>query len=580
MLQAITIHNFALIHNLSLELESGLNVLTGETGAGKSIIIDALGVALGGRASSEYVRSGANSARVEVAFSLPPDHPVFQVLEAQGLGTGEEELVLGREIHIQGRNLSRVNGHLVTTQQLRSIAQYLVDIHGQHSHQSLLNAATHLAYLDALGDENHHKLLAENKRLFQEYSYLKRVLNDLEHSARERAQQIDILQFQINEISAAGLKAGEWEDLMAEKEVLTNREKLLNIVATAYNALYGNGGERGALDLLGESLTALNEGQSIDKRLAELENTVASALYTLEEVLPALRHYQESFPWDEKELDYVEERLDLIRNLSRKYGATIQDILAFRDQAACALEEIMGTEQNSSALREELKSVTKKLCQCSTLLSTARRKLAADLEIALQQELSELGMPKAMVRVDFSWKETKDGLPFGQTTVDPSPTGFDQVELLLTANEGEPPRPLAKIASGGELSRVMLALKTILAAHDSVPTLIFDEVDSGIGGKTAQAVAKKLVSVSRFHQVICVTHLPQIAAVGDTHFQISKETQAGKTFTRLKKLTMDERKEELGRMLSGQNVTPVVLQHASELLTQADRLKEEITKGA
>lgn len=566
MLEAISINNFALIDNLYLEFESGLNILTGETGAGKSIIIDALGIALGERASADYIRSGANAARVEASFSFPDGHPVADLLSTQGIPSDNNNLILMRELSPTGRSVCRINGHLVTTGQLKEVGRLLVDIHGQHQHQSLLHPGTHLGFLDAFGGAVHLDLVREVNELYQRYVSLKRAVQNHAATARERAQRLDMLAYQLQEIDNAALKDGEWEELQEERRVLAQREKLLSLVQTAYALLYGGEGESGVLDILGRVQSVLAEAEGIDKRLSTAQASVSAALYSLEDVVPELRHYRESFALDPHRLEEVEERLELIRNLSRKYGSSIAEILAYREQAANERERLLTSEMDCQNLQEQLESAEVSFVERAGDLSTARRKLAADLEEKLATELADLGMAKARFEVAFSWEQDSGGLPFQGQRVRPHAEGFDHVEFLLSTNPGEPPRPLAKIASGGELSRVMLAIKAVLAAHDRVPTLVFDEVDSGIGGRAAQAVAKKLARVGRLHQILCITHLPQIAAAGQTHFLIRKEVRGEKTYTLVERLSREQRVQELGRMLAGNNLTPVVLQHAEELL--------------
>lgn len=575
MLETLVIHNFALIDNLAVEFTPGLNILTGETGAGKSILVDALGTALGERASAEYIRAGANSAHVEASFRLPPDNPVAGLLAAQGIPVEEDNLILARELNASGRNVCRINGHLVTTAQLKEVAGQLVDIHGQHQHQTLLHPATHLRFLDALGDEKHTALMEEVRQLFEHFTHLKAMLENYVRTERERARRQDMLAFQVEEINAAQLQPGESTELEEEKRVLAQKEKLLTLVQSTYELLYGREGESGVLSALSRAHSLLAEAQSVDKRLSPWEAILADALYNLQEVIPELRHYRENFTLDPARLNAIEERLDLIDRLRRKYGATIEEVLAYRDQAAAELEELAQAGENSATIERELAVTADRLAERAAALAAARRELADALEKKLAAELADLGMPKARFQVSFSYNEDPQGLPWKEHKVRPGPDGFDSVEFLLAANPGEPPRPLAKVASGGELSRVMLAIKTILAHHDSVATLIFDEVDAGIGGRTAQAVAAKLVQVSRSHQVICITHLPQIACMGDTHFQIRKEVRAGKTFTEVAQLSPEARVEELGRMLAGSDVTPVVRKHAVELLQFARTTKEQ-----
>lgn len=568
MLEAITICNFALISELTIEFEKGLNILTGETGAGKSIIIDALGMALGERASSEFLRTGASSARVEAVFALTPGSQLPVLLAETGITYDDNCVILVRELNGSGRNYCRVNGHLVTTAQLKEIAQHLVDIHGQHQHQSLLHPTTHLAFLDAFGGSEQLALASEVRELYSRYKQLMMELENYEKAARARAQKIDMLQYQIREIEAAKLVPGEWEELLEEKERLQQRESLLEAVGNTYELLYGGARQKGAVDLLGQAQIYLDQAATTDRQLAAAAEELTGALCNLEELVPKLRQYREEFPENPDRLTEVEERMELIRSLKRKYGKTIDDILAYGQGASDELQRIQQEQAGKDKLTDEFAQVKDRLTTVASRLADKRRQVAFDFEQRLSTELADLGMEKAALQVSFSMEEDDQGLTYHQKKYRVSATGFDGVEFLLVANPGETPRPLAKIASGGEIARTMLAIKTVLAGADAIPTLIFDEVDAGIGGRAAQKVAAKLTQVSQFHQVICITHLPQIAAAGNTHFYIHKKTIDGKTFTDVDKLSQAARVKELGRMLAGTNLTPIVLQHAQQLLQQ------------
>ncbi|NMA54632.1 MAG: DNA repair protein RecN [Firmicutes bacterium] len=565
MLEAISICNFALIDKLAIEFGPGLNIISGETGAGKSIIIDALGMALGERASSDFLRTGASSALVEAIFSLEPGSRLMNLLNKIGIPIADRRLILTRELNISGRNYCRLNGRLVTTMQLKEVAQELVDIHGQHQHQSLLRSATHLAFLDAFGGPDQLALAKKVRDLYSRYSKLKTAIENLEQAQRERAQRIDLLKYQIEEIEAAGLELGEKEELEQEKERLKQRESLLEAAANAYVLLHG-GPEQGAVDLVGQAQVCLDQVAKIDERLAAISKELTTNLYNLEELVPKLRQYQEDFPQDPHRLSEVEDRLQLIRSLARKYGPDIPSILQHAQTAADELARLEKEQIDQTKLADELVQIKKQLAEAAGRLTSKRRRTAAVFQQEVQDELADLGMEKAQLQVSFLVQEEGTGLSYDGRKLKIGPTGFEQAEFLLAANPGEMAQPLAKIASGGEIARTMLAIKTVLADTDDVPTLIFDEVDAGIGGRAAEKVGLKLEQVSSFHQVICITHLPQIAARGDTHYYIYKETIAGKTYTRMDKLSSTARVQELARMLAGSSINPVVLRHAEQLL--------------
>lgn len=572
MLEAITIYNFALIDELTLEFEPGLNILTGETGAGKSIIIDALGMALGERASAELLRTGASSGRIEAVFAVEPNSSVLDLLADTGIAHDDYRIILVRELNASGRNYCRINGHLVTTAQLKKIARHLVDIHGQHQHQSLLNPDTHLFFLDSFGGTDHLLLTNKVHKLYLRYNQLKKTLENHEKVERMRAQRLDMLQYQIKEIESAKLVPGELEKLQQEKKRLQERESLLEAVGTAYELLYSGAKQKGALDLIGQAQTVLEQASAKDEQLTAAAESLANILYNLEDLVPKLRRYRETFPEDVDRSDQVEERIELIRSLTRKYGKTITDILNYCQEAITELECLNQEQADIVQLTEEFIKIKKQLADVAEQLANNRRQIATVFEQRLTEELADLGMEKAQVQVSFSMQKDDDGLSYQQQKFKISNTGFEQVEFLLAANPGEAPRPLTKIASGGEIARTMLAIKTVLAGADEIPTLIFDEVDAGIGGRAAQKVAAKLTEVSKFHQVICITHLPQIAAVGKSHFYIHKEILNGKTYTKVDKLSPAERVKELSRMLAGTEVTPIVLQHAEQLLKHSSSI--------
>lgn len=567
LLQAITISNFALIDELCLEFEPGLNILSGETGAGKSIIIDALGMALGERASTEFIRQGASSARVDALFTVTRGSPLSDYLAEAGI-TYDDHVVLTRELNASGRNFCRVNGSLVTTTQLKDIARYLVDIHGQHQHQSLLNPNTHLSFLDSFGGQQQLELAEAVYGLYLKYQRLLYDIKNQDQAERTRFQRMDMLKYQIEEIEAAHLVPGEKEELLQQKERLQQRESLLELVGNAYQLLYGSDRDKGVLDLLGQAEVFLEQAATIDNNLMPDFEDLASMLCQLEDLVPRLRTYQEDLPVDSTGLAELEERLELIRSLSRKYGADIEEILSYANEAEAELQQLQLEEQKQDKAREELGQVIQQLTKMASELSDRRQDIATRFEESLAIELANLAMEKAQVKVLLSTEKDDQGLNYQGDKLKIFSTGFDKAEFLLMANPGEMPKSLAKIGSGGEIARVMLAIKTVLAGADAVSTLIFDEIDAGIGGRAAQKVASKLAHVSKYHQIICITHLPQIAATGNCHFYIYKKAIDGKTYTKIRRLTKTERIQELARMLAGNNITPVVLQHAEQLLQQ------------
>lgn len=553
MIEHILIKNFALIEDLTINFSGNFNVLTGETGAGKSIVIDALSILLGGRAQSEFIRSGTEKAILEGVFFLPIDHAVWGVLREMGYADDDSTLILSREISLNGRNICRVNGRSITLGQYRQIGLTIVDIHGQHDHQSLLQADKHLSFLDQLGGSEHLQLRNEVKERYDRYLMLKRELEELKSSEKERLQRMDFLNYQLAEIKEAKPKPGELEELTQEVNILAHVGKINESLNIAYQQVFG--GERGisAYDLLSKALGNFHDIKELDHSLAELANQLESALYVLEESASQIRKYLEEIEYSPEKLEESEKRLQLLKDICKKYGPTIEEVLVYAQKAA---EEVEKWTTSSARLEELADSVTKQLEEYTAkaqILSRKRKELAKTLESKVIDELMELAMPHVHFSVNF--------LP-----CEPTAQGVEQVEFLISPNPGEPLLPVVKIASGGELSRIMLALKTILADMDGIGTLIFDEIDSGIGGKAAQKVADKLARISRSQQVVCVTHSPFIAALGDHHFVLEKVVEKGRTRTTVYELGLEERVEELARMLGGENPSHDLKKHALKIL--------------
>lgn len=543
MLRELWIKNLAIIDDLKLRFESGLNVLTGETGAGKSIIVDSLSLALGSRAQSDLVRSGEKEAVVHAFFELE------NVKGLPDLGIDlSEGIILRRVISSTGKSRAYINDTMVSLQSLAEVGRILVDIHGQHEHQSLLSVNNHIKFVDLFGRLQNEMERVES--LYKEVQRLKQVESDLRQRVKERAQRIDLLRFQINEIEVASLKSNEKEELKEEKNLLSNMNKLKELVETSYSSIYGDEGS--CIEKLASVITKVKEMATIDKSFFEILHMLEEALPLIEDASFALRTYKDKINLDPQRLAEVEERLDLIKKLEMKYGEGIDNIFKYKDEAEKELKNLEIIDERLDNIETELKEKERLLLHYAKILSEERKKVANDLEKSVKDELKELAFNNAEFIVDIKEENI-------------SSAGIDKVEFLFTANLGEPPKPLAKIASGGELSRVMLALKTILADFDSIPVLIFDEVDAGIGGRTAKIVGEKLKKISRGHQVICTTHLPQIASRGDYHLKIEKEQKNGRVTVEVRELYGKERVNEIARMLSGK-ITDVSLKHAKELL--------------
>jgi len=582
MLVELNVRNFAIIDELQLRFSSGFNVLTGETGAGKSIIIDAVSTLLGGRADSTLIRSGTGEARVEGIFYLNEamKEAILPLLQKDGLeGDDENILVLAREIRRERRSICRVNGRAVTLGSLESIGQHLVDIHGQTEHLSLLRVREHIVFLDRYGDL--WSLRREVADLVRELRQVRQELSGLVRDERELARRADLLTYQIQEIAAANLKIGEEKELNEERTRLANAEHLKELANEAHRALYvGQEGQLSAIDLLGQVAHSLTDLEKIDSGLKEQRQTAEETSYRLEDLARSLRTYRDSIEFSPARLRQVDERLDLIYNLKRKYGASIAEILAFGEAAQRELDGMVHSEERVEELSARETELLQQIGALAAQLSAQRRAAGEQLGQAIEAELKHLGMEGARFGVAIEQREAEDGAWVGDKRMRFDATGIDRVEFLISPNVGEPLKSLAKIASGGEASRLMLALKTVLSAADRTPTLIFDEIDVGIGGRAGGVVGKKLWSLTieispggAGHQVLCVTHLPQLAGYGDVHFRVDKGVFGERTLTTVQQLTEEERVEELASMLG--TATRLTRRSAQELLERVKRAKEE-----
>jgi DNA repair protein RecN (Recombination protein N) len=565
MLRELTIRNVAVIEELTVTLVPGLNVLTGETGAGKSILIDALQLVLGARGSESLLRSGAEEAAVEAAFDAGPGSRAMELLEAEGIAVEPgEPIVLRRQLFRDGRTKAYAGGRLTSVATLRALGECLVDIHGQHPGQLLLDPRRHRELLDGYAGA------AEEARAYRErygaWQALRREREALLSAERERAQRQDLLEFQRREIEAARLTIGEEEALVAEDAILSNHERLFAAVEQAYVMLEES--DEALLARLSAAAARVREASGIDQRLREVLEALETGAVHLREAARGLRDYRARIEFDPERLEAIQTRLHEIGKLKRKYGATVGEVLEHLTCVRADLAALERSETRLGELEQMLTTAQQDLAGRAERLSAARRRAAPKLQEAILAEIHELGMAKATFEVAVR------SAAAGEEAL--GPHGVDEVEFLISPNPGEPLKPLHKIASGGELSRTMLAIRVILAAADQTPSLIFDEVDAGIGGNTAEIVGRKLTAVSRQRQVLCVTHLPQIACFADHHVVLSKRSLRDRTQTTAQILPTAERARELARMLGGLSRSETPVQHATELLEAANRLKKRM----
>ncbi|WP_133121226.1 DNA repair protein RecN [Kyrpidia spormannii] len=555
---SLSVRNFLLIDEAHLDFETGFHVLTGETGAGKSILLDALGLIRGERASAQQVRAGAKQAVVEALFSTDGRPEALQWLEEMGFEPAEE-ILLVREVSRQGKSLCRINGRTVTVQMLRDLAARLIDVYGQHEHQSLLQPDRYARMLDGYGDASHQTLLEEYRRAHDRFTRADEDLRAAQLGEEERLQRIDWLLFQLGEIRDLSPAPGEEEELEAEYRRLSHAGRILEDASRGYEMLdEGGQGVRAATDLVAEIVETVEGLVKYDPGLAGILEMLQSAAANLSEAAHELRRYLETVEADPQKLESVQERLHQLRRLMRKYGGSVESIL----ESAATMENELSRLRNYEAdLQERSKARTRaweEMVSTARRLSLNRLALAERIQVKVQEQLRELAMPRAQFQIEVRW--------LGETEKGFRSDGADQVEFLFSANPGEPPAPLSKVASGGELSRLMLALKVVLADADDVPTLIFDEVDAGMSGQAAVVVGEKLVQVARRRQVICVTHLPQIAAMADGHHRIRKEQTEESTRTIVEVLEEADRIEEVARMLAGSTATEITRRQAQEML--------------
>ena len=561
MLSLLHIENIALIDQADISFGSGFNVLTGETGAGKSIIIDAISAVLGERTSRDLIRTGEKSALVTALFRDLPSLPWFQ---ETGIGPDENgELLISRRIQGDGKNICRVGGVPCTVVQLRTLGSQLIDIHGQHDGQQLLDESCHLAYLDSFGELE--PALSAYREEYAKLDALRKQIASLQMDETEKARRLDILQFQIDELESAHLRLGEEEELDERKAMLRSADQLVAAVEGAYHALFGTDSQDGAASLLAEAEGNLSRVSNLSADLSQLSENLVALRYGTEDAAERLRELKNSFDFSPKELDQVEDRLDHLHRLKKKYGATVRDMLDYLNKIRQELDQIELSDDLLIKLKKQRKA---QLAMTRTLAETlsAQRKAAAErLKARIEGELRQMDMTKVRFQTEFSSKPGKLGL---------DGTGMDEVRFLMSANVGENLKPIAKVASGGELSRIMLALKNVLAENDNICTLIFDEVDTGVSGRAAGKVAEKMSRLSLTCQVLCVTHLAQIAAMSDYHYSVHKEEKHGRTYTCVETLDRPGRRAELARLTGGAHQSEAILKGAEELLKEADAYKK------
>ena len=592
MLRLLSVTNFATIEQIEVELVPGFNVLTGETGAGKSIIVDALSLLLGGRADGGMVRSGARQSRVEGIFLLNGDiaQKIKADLDEYEIDSGEEEIILTREVNLDGRNTCRVNGRIVPLRLLNTLAEHLVDIHGQNQHLSLFRVREHMDILDRYGGL--WQLRTQVAKQVRQLLEVRRELDRLRKEDQDIAQRMDFLKYQVAEIGAANLRPAEDEDLSIERDRAANAERIIALSDHAYRVLYdGFDRQESVRDLIGQVARDLAQLEQLDPSLSQDLASLDALTHQVDELARTLRSYRDSIEYNPDRFQELEERLDLIRGLKRKYGSTIEEILAFGERASKDLEKLYQSEERTEELKSREVELRGQVGRLTGQLSEARRHVAKRLANAIEEEVADLALAQAQVQVDIRQSDSEDGVPVEtgesgphSTSLDEEGvryfsfdgTGIDSVEFLVSLNLGDPPRPLARIASGGEAARLMLAIKTILSAADRIPILVFDEVDAGVGGRVGGVLGQKLWGLSKSHQVLCVTHLPQIACYADLHAKVIKLASYDRTVTSVETLTGEARITELSQMLGSES--GVTRSNAREMLEQAVMWKGSLRK--
>lgn len=551
MLLNVNVRNLALIKEADIYFKDGMNILTGETGAGKSIIIGSINIALGSKVPKEMIRDENEPALVELVFQIE-NKEILDKLVQKDIITDNGQIVITRKI-INGRSITKVNGETFSVNNLKSVTSLLIDIHGQHDHQSLLHTEKHIEILDDFAKNNISDIKGKVKKAFEEYRNSKAEVDSFDMDEEQRIRECEFLEFEINEISDLQLQPGEDEELEEKFKKISNMKKILEVLSTVHNCMISNEASSGVSDMLGMAVQEMGQISDIDKELNSIYDEIANLDNLCNDIARDISEYAENCVFDEEECKYIEERLSSINHLKLKFGNDIEQILSYCNEKKEKLDKLQNYKQEKEKAIEQMKVREARLEKLSDELTAVRKKEAADFEKKVGLTLKELNFPDVDFKVDFS------------KTDNYSATGNDYAEFMISTNPGEPIRPLAKIASGGELSRIMLGIKTIMAGEDNIETLIFDEIDTGISGRTAQKVAEQMNILSRRHQIICITHLPQIASMADAHFKIEKTVNSNETSTNILELNNDESVNELARMLSGAEITENVINNAREM---------------
>jgi len=577
MLFYLRIKNFALIDELNIEFEEGLNVITGETGAGKSIIVEAINVILGSTVNSSLIKTSADYLEVEALFNLDSiSDGQLKALQNFDDIISENQLIIRRQVHKKKKNKCWVNNHLIALATLQEIGNYLIDLHGQHSHQSLLDSESHIDFLDNLGGVS---LLQKRVELYKYYSQWQAKTSLLNNLLKDRAENLskrDYLLFQIREIDDAKLKRKEDEDLESKINIIRNTVKIKEIMEMASIALYegGEDGESSIRDTIVRLLNHFNSIARLDKRIEDIKNQLTEIQFKVEDITDQIIDYKERIDFDSQQLQELESRLDLINHLKKKYGNNLEEILNYRDKLQVQLDGIEFAQEKILTLKAEIEEEEKILSEVSSDLSRQRKIIADNLEKDIIKELNELNMQNCNFTIQITQKEDSKGIRIKDQFLKVTSRGIDQVEFFITTNAGEKEKPLAYIISGGEVSRIMLGLKSILSEADEIPTMIFDEIDSGVGARLGEVVARKLAKISHNHQVIAVTHLPQIACRANRHLYINKYVEDNKTNIQVKCLSGNEQIAEIARMLDGEQYGSISIEHAREMLYGKDSVKK------
>lgn len=562
MLNEISIRNFAIIEELQVNFESGLTVLTGETGAGKSIIIDAVQLLAGGRGSQKFIRHGAKKAEIEGLFTVDNKvHPVIETLGEFGITVEEGVIILSRQMSTNGKNVCRINGTLVTIAIMREVGSQIIDIHGQHENQELMHERRHIYLLDQFANMQNEQAYISYTKLYEQYVKMKKKIEAADENEQQIAQRIDLYSFQLREINEASLEIGEEEQLEEERRTLQNFNRLFERLNTAYESISG---DSKALDLVGSAMSDLEDAANIQSDIEPHLETVSTNFYTLQDTAHELKNVIDTMFYDPERLDVIENRLALMNNLKRKYGKTIEDIILYRDHIADELDALLNRDERLQAEEEKFQHLVEDLEIEAEELSIIRKDVAKKLELAVMEQLVQLHMEKAKFEVKFQ----------RNAAVKFDANGFDEIAFHISTNVGEPIKPLVDVASGGELSRLMLALKTIFSKHQGITSIIFDEVDTGVSGRVAQAIAERIAMIAHHSQVLCISHLPQVASMADQHYLIKKDVKDNRTFTEIDSIRDEERTKELSRMLAGAETTALTIKHAEELLTLAANRKK------